>query len=545
VDVKPIQPRTIQLVTRLALDPGMPARWIRLVGLGRWTVLDDIIAAGEPEAALALLPHALAAAAPRRALLLDAIDGIVRASPPEALAWLEQRARLVSPWRREAWAHSPEVSPERVRGLSSAPTLGVASLHASGWVREAAAERLSACLDELAVPFLLLRCNDWVAEVRAAARAGVEAHLARAGAGPFVPWLPLVDRLGHGRRNDLSTLVAAITGVLTGPAGSAALQAGCRHASRAVRRCCIALALEARVLDLVPIVRRGLADRDTLIKAMVAGRAAAVLPWEALEPMLPGMLRGGTPPVRAAAIDALGSRQGAATRAMLEPLLLDRHRHVRAAARRHLQGIPGLDLRALYRDALAGASGPMLLGALGGLAEVGAPGDAALAVPFLGHQRASVRAAAVLVLGALDPVAHREALVAALSDPSARVSWKALSFLVQGPPLDGDRLFALARQASHAHTWLAALALARTHDYWVAGPLLLRVASTAAGTDRRSSAGQALLYWEERFTRTFTRPTPAQVAELELLLNRAAGLDPAVRDRLRAILPSIRRRLGG
>jgi hypothetical protein len=79
--------------------------------------------------------------------------------------------------------------------------LGVASMHYSGYVRDAALRRLSDTQDGSELPFLLLRLNDWVEEVRQTALALVRLrvtsgicailcheHSARESAPPCPPW---------------------------------------------------------------------------------------------------------------------------------------------------------------------------------------------------------------------------------------------------------------------------------------------------------------------------------------------------------------------
>lgn len=193
--MKPITPRTIELIGSLAVNPGLLARLFGRTPAPSSNVLAEIVEAGEPEAALGLLGVALAGSETARAPVLAVVDRMVRGASAEALAWLDQRARTLSEWRQE-WYWAPAVTVARVRALARSPAAaaGLASLHPSGFVREAAVERLATSDDPLALPFLLLRANDWVSPVRDAAVAGVEAILSRRGAGPFVPWLTLVDR---------------------------------------------------------------------------------------------------------------------------------------------------------------------------------------------------------------------------------------------------------------------------------------------------------------------------------------------------------------
>jgi HEAT repeat protein len=545
--VKPISQRTIERVESLAANPGLLARLLlrRRDPDPSASVLAEILQAGELEAALGLLSVALSGSEAARAPVLDVLDGMVRGAPPEALVWLDLRARTLSEWRRE-WYWSTEVTVPSVRSLpvSPASAAGLASLHHSGFVREAAVARLSASEDPLAIAFLLIRANDWVAPVRSAAVEGLEARLALGGAGPFVPWLALVDRLNGLGRNRLRPLADRIFAALALPEASESLREGCRSPSRGVRRRCIELVLAAGIADLGTIVRAGLEDPDPVIRTLVAKGAAKALPWSELEPLLAPMLASTTPAARCAALDALWTRRGATSKELLERALLDPHPYVRGTARWLLKGVEGFDAAAAYRDALPGVSTASLVGAIEGLAEVGTAADASLAAPYLVHPRARVRTAAVHVLGAVGTKAHREALIAALSDSSPRVSRAARQVLLRGGPVDPERITFAALRSSHPHERKGAVELARAHDHWVAGILLLRIANASRDAEVVARASEGLRAWEVRYNAVFTPPSASQVQELESLVGAAVALDSGLLRRLRSLVPALRIRSG-
>lgn len=541
--MKPISPRTIALVESLYASPGLLERWLRRVAPPSTDVLDEIVATGEIEAALALLTLAVAGTRHYREPLYAAVDRLVRAAPPGALVWLEQRARTLSEWRREGWAWSRDVTPERARSLPPAPAsaAGIASMHNVGYVREAAVEVLSASDDPLALAFLLIRANDWVAPVRNAAARGIQAHLSRAGAAPFVPYLELVDRLRRAGRTNLRPLAEAILGALAMPEAASALSAGCASESRAVRRRCFELAFSARTFDLRPLVPAGLKDVDPVVRVLTAKGAVQALEWVVLEPFIDDTLASTTPAARFSALEAIWKQRGAESRAIQERYALDPHPHVRGTARWFLKTIPGFDGRALYREAFGAVTGEReLIGAVEGLGEIGAPEDAALVLPLLHHPHARVRMAAVHALGAIGSEEHREAIVAALSDPSARVCRAARRVLLRGAPVDPERLAFAALRSRYPHERRAAVDLAGAHDHWVAGVLLLRIAGTS-DPETAARASAALATWELRYNQVFTAPTRRQVEEFESLLDRAS-VDERLRQRLRVLVPVLEAR---
>lgn len=112
--------------------------------------------------------------------------------------------------------------------------------------------------------------------------------------------------------------------------------------------------------------------------------------------------------------------------------------------------------------------------------------------------------------------------------------------LRQRSPVDPDRLTFAALRSRHPHERRAAIELAGAHDHWAAVILLLRILATP-DADTQARAMTALRAWESRYNKVFTRPTRAQVDELESLV-KSAHLDDRLRSRLRALGPALRSR---
>ena len=99
------------------------------------------------------------------------LSELTRVLGPAELPWLDQVMREHSPYRwsyPSAWA---ELKPGQLKclkrfGTESVLALGMASLHFSGNVRDEALRKLSDVQDGTELPFLLMRLNDWVQEVR-------------------------------------------------------------------------------------------------------------------------------------------------------------------------------------------------------------------------------------------------------------------------------------------------------------------------------------------------------------------------------------------
>ena len=91
----------------------------------------------------------------------------------------------------------------------------LATLHSSGWIREKALIALTRSGDPGSLPFVLLRCNDWVVQVRRAADKWFSAHGAAVSVHQLAACLPILAALTerfYGRdSHTVSTLLARLT----------------------------------------------------------------------------------------------------------------------------------------------------------------------------------------------------------------------------------------------------------------------------------------------------------------------------------------------
>lgn len=508
----PLRARVLALIERLEVEPG-PV--LRLLGRApeRWeSMLRELESLGALEAALGLLPLALTRRGFYREEVLAVLDRLVRARPSVALLRLETLARdRESPWRRDAFTLSCEVTPERLDGVARRTTaLGIASLHSSGFVRERAVRLLTGTGDPLALAFLLLRTNDWVAEVREPALRAVDDHLAARGPADLVPHLEIVDRLACVRRTDLRPLIARVESALRVPAASAALQRACASGSGRVRRRCLELALSARTFDVRPSLLAALDDADPVTRGLAARQTGLAFGADELRAIVGRLRTNSTPTVRRAALEVVAERLPAELPALAHELLLDPNASVREAARWHLRGAPTpTDVAACYRAALADPT--TLAAAIAGLGETGVPADAGRIAPHLLDGRPRVRATAAAALGKLAPSRHRSDLVLLLADPSPRVAWTARDLLLRQPALDLELLADAALHGESASQRRCAVELLVRHEHWSAGLAWIRLARTGDEAVARR-ARMALQAWAVRFNRVFTPPTREQVA---------------------------------
>jgi len=431
---------------------------------------------------------------------------------------------------RQNWGN---LRPEQVSdfdrfGPASVWVLGLTSFHWVGHVRQAAVEGL-ARLDELrAVPFLLLRANDWVRQVRQPAQRRLESLLDAGRAEYFAHSLGYLRRLARGGRGDHGPFIEKVRAVLVSEPDLAALRQAAATGARVVRREAFDLAWQREDSAITALLASALEDADVVIRHRAAQRALrADDPARFLESLRTDPASA----VRKEYVDFVGEDPGRDVQ-LLVPFLVDGHGGIRADTHFYLtkRGWSG-DFVEFYRGGLEAAQkGAAQKGAaasyLSGLGEVGSAIHLPVIRPYLDAELPRVRRAAVRALGRLATHGQagevREDLLAALEDPFASVAKAARDVIVDNRlHVPASRLIGLACGAAHRHGLrMATQLLVRASGKWTAIESLAELAVGEEGEDLEVILHQ-VDWWLRKAQGSFVKPTPGGAASLRRTLEGA------------------------
>jgi HEAT repeat protein len=413
----------------------------------------------------------------------------------------------------------------RDRGEHAVSVVGLASFHPSGYVREAAVRELATFHEGGELPYLLIRLNDWVEPVRAAAYEAVQARLVPACAPHFVRGLPLVERLERCGRADHEALVGRVHGLLTGPAGRPVMRAALATDDRWLRRSCYRLLLDRPGKDGPEIIRMAVRDEDAMIRLRAIRAAGVVLDTNDLREILEQVGRDPFMPVRRDALGLWLRHFPEAAEPVLRDALLDSSPALRQTARHGLGARGAGEFRDFYLSALEDPRGSRLRPALFGLAETGSEADAARVESFLSHTGPGVRKAAVTALSRLDPEAYVSVFAQALEDDSPGVSRAArLALAPRAARVGEEKLWSLVAGGSEAHVRRNALLLLAATGKWNSIGWMIHACRLA---DERLAriARQQVARWIARYNRVQVQPTRDQLKHMARALEEGAALD--------------------
>ncbi len=465
-----------------------------------------------------------------------ALDLLFQRLDPDELRRLDRRLRrIVVPDR--AWQTLTPRQLEIAYGAETVPFsfCCLVTGHPDGQVREAAIRLVAA--DARALPFLLIRVNDWVDEVRSAARAALGAQVDVAPIEGWVGSLPLLLRLEKCGRDDHRELVSRVTTRLSAPEAEAALAAGLSSSRRAVRRAAFEVGA-GRVRPSRDFLDAALAAGDSVVRLRAARLACERMSGEALFTLARQLDRDPLVAARMLALEIHRRQPAAVARARLLDGLVDLSASIRGACQYYLRRDFAVDCVEEYRRAIAAGPAPRQLAAsLLGLAETGSAGDAAVALGQSSHSLTRVRVAAIRAVARLDPASGAQRLAEALADPTPRVARVARDILLGSrAPAQIPAIRAVFRAAPHLHSRRCALeALIRSGPWSYLGDLLLTNADPEPEIVERGS--MALDRWQDHVNRCAVRPSASQLEAATAALDACAvHLDARIVDKLRFLL---------
>lgn len=497
----------------------------------RERALEDVLPglAGEEDAAAIwqLLPFLFSRSVDTSVAATNAIAARLRAVPPDDLPEIETLIRVSG--RGWYWESSLGDELQRRMGIRpDADVLGFLSFHQNGYVREAAVKQLAVLHDGPELRYLLLRLNDWVPQVRDAARQAVIDRTRIDSVAAFARNFLLVARAMRGQHG--ASLVEPFAAIFATAPGQAAILWELEAGSRTAARFLVRFAIDHVPDALDAIVPAAVRSSDAMVRSWVIPLVARALPREDALAILQRLAADALPIIRRESLRALSQSFPDEAQPHLERAVLDSSASVREASRFLLRE-RRIDFAATYRKAMDRAvTSAQLATAIAGLAETGTATDAQAAVRHLSHPIARVRRAAVKCVMRLSGGPYLEQITAALQDTSAAVSAAARDALRRhARDLDPSRLTEIFTGTNLRHARRNVLTLFTELPKWQSITHLLH-AATDADEEIAAEALRHVQAWNNQYNRRQIVPSRS---ELEALTDALATAEPML-DRVTA-----------
>lgn len=487
----------------------------------RINVLDQIGQSGEYYAIPYLLPLMESEDARVVESAEMAVSKLLDFCPALELAWMNEHIRAWHPSPTE-WKRATE---RMMRALDQASftRLSMSSMHWSGYVREAAVKRLAEEDNGRAFPFLLLRMNDWVPEIRNIARKSLEQRRTSNNAWHWIQNISLVDRLLTCGRDSFEPFVKSIHQLLRGSECTEALTEALASQDNKIRRFAYRASVEAEGADAAAIIEQALMDCDTEIRRWASQKVETCLENESLYKMLLRMKSDPVPSIRRESLALLAVYFPDAAKEILIDRLLDYNMTVRETARRYLNRLHKMDYSEYYLDVIWNGQEQHLTVAIAGLGETGQDFENEVLFEYSDHPSVSVRKAVLRGLAKLNPEPYASLFTDSLQSEQPGISREASRALRRYPYLfNPDELASIMSREQPDHVMRNALRLLPAFDRWKQLEILLDLLTYTRIDRLKAKIREQLVTWAESSNRKFTgRPKENDITRIHNKLDHS------------------------
>lgn len=394
--------------------------------------------------------------------------------------------------------------------------LGLSSFHPNGYFREKAIKALSNIKTGCVVPYLLIRINDWVSQVRNTSQKQLQKYLTPEYAMNFVNNLPLVLRLGECSRDEHIDIIEAVTSIISSTEGSQKLIIGLQSTDSKVRLACYKIILQTKVIDNRSIINYLIKDTNPYNRLFVLRKIQQEITQDELADIFQLLLHDKFAQIRILAIEMLYAYMPEKAVEILEKSLFDNNQSVRDLSRYLLSKKKEYDFAAIYRDSIQKSD--KLYASICGLGETGNTNDSKIISKFLYSDVIKIVKASINALAHLGIQEYKEKIILILNDERPGISKAARRALYkQIDVYDATTIYRVFKQAKYNHVKINACVLLCSLSKW--NSIRYIIEFCAYKNESISILGQsALERWRLRYNQSFAIPTNNQIQEIRKTL---------------------------
>ena len=418
-------------------------------------------------------------------------------------------------------------------GMSDDERLAIcifASFNPNGFIRENAVRKMKDFDGTL--PYIILRQNDWVLQVRQAASEAFSHRLRRLSDGEILAALPFAEKLKLGGRDSHSEHTKQFFSVLTAPEHIQDLLSGLKNANIRTRKICIEALFSVFPLKTEFAFKRLLCEPDPFLRATIFRKLSVV--GENMDDVSNVFLRDKYPANRMLAFQYLLDANAENICDIAEKLLLDKNALVRRAAQNIMQEkIPNYRFREFYLNSL----NLFPMAAIYGLGEKGLQSDVSKIDPYLDDSRIGVVKSAMVSLMRLNGEKYNPVVTEMLNDDRPGVAKVASNLVLKSGSPDYGRIREIYSEAKYKHTKQKCMDVLFTASKW---PRLIYMLEAMQDNEEqiKKKALDAIIRWLFSFNRSFSLPSNTQVDRIRKLVDGLNGvLSDKIQRELLFVLP--------
>jgi HEAT repeat protein len=399
-------------------------------------------------------------------------------------------------------------------GLSD--LLGMSESH-DGYKRENAVRRLGMLGNPIAIPRLIVRANDWVPQVREAAKRSLLQLLKNENATAFIISLPELHHLQKCGRDDHSELISKVTQFLVLPSNNSHVKSATESTDPFVARIAVKLCQEHALLNKQELMEKCLSHKDVVVRKIAAFQLREFNGAE-LVSYLEIAIKDPYMPIRREAFQIYAKINPEAGLAMAHRFLFDKSVSMRDLAIFYLKK-NSIDVSQEFKNILESQiqSTLKVKCAILGLAMLNDKQYSALIVGFTRHNLPAIRKVSLQALVKLTGQLAKSFLLVGLKDESPNVTNEAARLLCKYYiVLSIEELEEVIEYSSYEHTLPACVSCTRIFNKWDRLIALLILYRFVMNHDafKAELIEKELFRWNADFNRSSSQLTREKVVKL-------------------------------
>jgi len=391
------------------------------------------------------------------------------------------------------------------------------SKHSYGFKREKAVVWLGNSGQSSVIPTILLRCNDWVEQVRTAAKEALLKLAVSNNAKAYIEILPDLYHLQHCGRENHQSFIKAIEKFLILDKNKHYLIEGIKSENLKLSKLCFSLVLDNSLLDAEEILSFGQENENVSIR-LKCFDLISKLDGKSRDKALSIAVKDKYMPVRRGALNYL--IQDGFTDELLKPYLFDKHSSIREIAIKNLQY---LDLKNIYVEELKSnlvfrvCCSIWGLGALRDLESLSKI-ESLLTSPF-----PSIRRHCLITITRLKGMDAENIVLKSLVDESPKVAKEASRLAAKiNIILSADELLKLYKTSHHYHSLISCASILKRMNKWERLIFTLNLLNNDNSNEsiELKQIQNEIYFWNNDFNRVLSQPTRKQIETIKQLYGK-------------------------
>ncbi|CAH2713630.1 hypothetical protein BACCIP111895_00766 [Neobacillus rhizosphaerae] len=399
--------------------------------------------------------------------------------------------------------------------------LGFCTFHPNGYFREKALHDLDSFSSGKELPYLILRCNDWVREVRETAKKYVESRISIKYVEHLVQNLPLIFQLKNAERDDHSELFEKVVNLLSQKESLPFIDQGTKSEISKIRYFCYKVIIYSKMFNKKMLVNYLKAEREPHSRLLLFNEIINDISQDEFNEYYSILKKDKFPMIRAKILERYYSFYPDQSTCELEKALVDKSGAIRSIARFLLKKQNITNFAPYYEEFIKQKSNVNLRGAILGLGEVGNTEQVKLIIPFIKDNRVGIVKAAIRSIMMIDANKYIDNFIEMLNHEHKGVSKEAMRCLLTTSCANKkDFLDRIYNQSNYEHTKYNAAILLCSLPKWESIQYIIEFYVNKTDSNIYNLGRSQFTNWLANFNRTFDTPSRTQVEAIKKILDQ-------------------------